>query len=251
MPNPDDFQMALPQGYALRHLAEVDSTNSEAQRWLESGQAPQALFIGDIQTAGRGRRGREWQSPGGNLFASLLIPAPETHQLAGRYGFVISLAIRKAIGRLLPRDKVATLKWPNDVLIDGAKVSGVLLELAEGPAGSGLIIGFGVNITAAPEGTPYQATCLADAGIVISTVALASSIVSAFWHYEAMPLPELLAAWREKAQGIGAPITVNLPHESIAGVFLGLAADGALQLQLPDGSQKLIHNGDVFFPQAT
>ncbi len=241
-----ELEAALPHSYVLQHMVETDSTMNDAQRWLEAGHTPRALFIADTQTDARGRRGRNWFAPIGNLYASLLIPAPQPAQAAGRFGFIISLAIHQAIADL-GLGQTVTLKWPNDVLIDGAKVSGVLLERVDSISGAGLIIGFGVNIIASPVDTPYRATNLAAAGVTITAMSLTAKIMEAFWRYEALPLEILIATWRERAQGIAAPITVNLPNGSIDGIFRDLAADGALQLELADGSTRLIYNGDVFF----
>ena len=131
-----ELEAVLPHGYVLQHLADTDSTMNDAQRWLEEGHTPRALFIADTQTDARGRRGRNWFAPIGNLYASLLIPAPQSAQAAGRFGFIISLAIHQAIADL-GLDQAVTLKWPNDVLIDGAKVSGVLLERVDSTVSAG------------------------------------------------------------------------------------------------------------------
>lgn len=244
----DDFRLSLPADYYLRHMSITESTNTDALNWVIDGNKPKAFFIADSQHAGRGRRGRSWSSPVGNLYASLLVPCPDDLKSLGHYGFAISLAIYDAITSLAP-DAPAAVKWPNDVLIDGGKCAGVLMEVGEGSQGKGLVIGFGLNILHAPEGTPYPVAKLADWRSGLTTADWASSILKSFFSLIDLPAEQLLQRWKKAAKGIGQPIKVNLPDSSIDGLFIDIADDGALLLQTEEG-RKQIYAGDVFFPRS-
>ncbi|CDO60982.1 Biotin-protein ligase [Candidatus Phaeomarinobacter ectocarpi] len=149
------------------------------------------------------------------------------------------------------------LKWPNDLLIDGAKVSGILIESAPGPTGHPsadplLAIGIGVNITAAPDDTPYPATCLIGHGVSITPLDLLARLATAFqaraaqWNRGA-GFETIRNDWLARARGVGGPITIRLHDEVIEGEFVSLDADGALEIRAGDTLRK-ISAGDVFFP---
>lgn len=234
------LRAALPQGFNLYHVEVTGSTNDDAADWANSDHLPQALFVADRQQSGRGRRGRGWDSPAGNLYASLLLPKPENILSLGHYGFMISLAIHDALKAVKP-DIPVTLKWPNDVLIEGRKCGGVLIEVA----GAGLIIGFGINFAHAPSGTPYPITKL-DAWIgPCQPLDFCARIIQHFFRLHILPAEELLSRWQAAAQGVGGEITINLPHETLRGIFVGIAGDGALLLEAANETKK-IYAGDVF-----
>jgi BirA family biotin operon repressor/biotin-[acetyl-CoA-carboxylase] ligase len=144
-----------PAGVGLIRHDVIDSTNEEARRLAAAGESGPLWIAATEQTAGRGRRGRIWVSQAGNLFATLLIAAPTP--IAAQLGFAAGLAAAELVSSYAPRGAVA-LKWPNDVLLDGRKVAGILLE---GVAPEMLAIGIGINLAHHPQGTEFPATSLA------------------------------------------------------------------------------------------
>lgn len=208
--------------------------------------------IADRQTAGRGRRGRAWDDGGnGNFMASVLVKADgPLHQLS----FVAALALFDALCAVtapLGPGRLA-LKWPNDVLLDGGKLSGILLERT----GAALVIGIGVNLAHHPDGAGRPPgspppISLAAAGLPVPTpLALLAALAPAFarWRGEwaAHGFAPVRAAWLAQAAGLGGRIVARLGNESPEGWFAGLADDGALLLRLDDGGQRAIHAGEVF-----
>lgn len=225
------------------HLTEVGSTND----WLLA--RAEALSDGhwvitDRQTAGRGRRGRVWNDGAGNFMGSVLVKAQgQVQQLS----FVAALALHDALSALTGQPARFTLKWPNDVHLDGTKCSGILLERQ----GDALVIGMGINLAHHPDGTERPATSLAAACLAVPTpAALLDELAAAFSHWRTQwtthGFPPIRAAWLARASGVGARIIARLGIESPEGLFTGLADDGALLMQLDDGTTRAIHAGEVF-----
>ena len=252
--------MALPDGYRLIVLDSVDSTNEEARRLAASGAFDTAAGITVIraaeQTSGRARRGRGWESRPGNLYASLLLrpgcPAAEAPQL----GFVAGVALHEAVRGMLPAQRRVACKWPNDLLVDGRKVAGMLLE---GAGASGqkldwLVIGVGVNVAHHPPATEFPATDLAEAGCDgVTPERLLLAFLAAFdvWRarWRADGFAAVRRAWLAAAHGRGGPLTVRLDAVTYSGTFADLDADGALLLEQGDGMRR-VTAGDVFFAAA-
>ena len=247
-------------GYRLIALDSVASTNDEAAAAARGGDPGRLWIVAGEQRAGRGRHGRAWTSPRGNLYASLLLVAPCEPALAPQLGFVAGLALHEAVasetGLSAPR---LALKWPNDLLIDGAKVAGLLLEGHRAPDGSfALVIGFGVNIASAPGETAYAAKALrsvrGDLSPDILFMALARSFARHFEDWRGArdsgagdPFQQIREQWVARAAGIGDRVAVRLPSGVRSGSFLGLDQGGRLQLRTPVGTE-LIDAGDLFFP---
>ena len=225
------------------HLAEVGSTNDLLLARAEA--LPDGHWvITDRQTAGRGRRGRVWNDGAGNFMGSVLVKATgQVQQLS----FVAALALHDALSALTGQPARFALKWPNDVLLDGTKCSGILLERV----GEALVIGMGVNLAHHPDATERPATSLAAAGLAVPTpAALLDELAAAFSHWRetwaAHDFAPIRAAWTARAAGVGARIVARLGNDSPEGIFIGLADDGALLMQLDDGSTRAIHAGEVF-----
>ncbi len=224
---------------------ELTSTNDLALA-LSGSAAGQKLAITAVrQTGGRGRRGRSWVCLEGNLFLSLAIPFAAEQSAA--LVLASSLALLEAV-KSLDQNADVVLKWPNDVLLNGGKISGILLE--KGDAGY-MIIGIGVNIKAAPAGgTLYPTTSLDAAGINIDREEFKEIYLRCFdalmslWSEQGMKV--LVEKWQKHAKGIGQNITVRLPKITKTGVFTGLNDEGMLILQTPAGCE-VIGAGDVFF----
>ena len=204
------------------------------------------------QHKGRGRRGKIWQGLEGNLFCSLLIAPGLPPSDLGQLSFAAALAVGDAIAAYLPPEVRVGFKWPNDVLVDGCKAGGILLESES--TGSGaidrVIIGIGVNVAAAPEGLDRAATMLAAHGASVEAKDLAREVIARVDHWlgrlASAGFGELRDAWLARAEGLGQMITVNLPDGSFRGRFLDLDAAGALIVERPDGGRRAIVSGEVF-----
>lgn len=247
--------MAWPTGWELIHHTRIDSTNLEARRLIEADAQPPAPFVvwGEEQMAGRGRMGRRWASPPGNVYASLVVEPHCSASRAAELGFVSALSMRQAVRAFLPSDVPVTLKWPNDVLVDGGKISGVLLEGA-GVAGQGpafVISGIGINVAAAPSVTEarFPPCALADFVAAPSAREVLIALVSAYggwftqWHREGFA--PIRQAWLDSCGHVGAEIEVRLGNETRSGVFSGLGEDGTLILGTATGAER-ISAGDVY-----
>lgn len=245
----------LPPAIRLITLDEVDSTNDEARRLLRDGAEEGTLVWAQAQRGGRGRDGRIWASPRGNLYASLILRPKGTPGEVALLGFVAALAIGSALGAFVPPAVALTLKWPNDVLLDARKVAGILLESEGARADSvdGVIIGFGVNIASHPVETRIPATSIAElggAGVeparVLEAIVRQMQSWTRCWTVEGFA--PIRGAWLAVAHGLGRPIGVRLARETIDGVFAGIDERGMLELDTASG-RRLVAAGDVFFPE--
>jgi BirA family transcriptional regulator, biotin operon repressor / biotin---[acetyl-CoA-carboxylase] ligase len=199
------------------------------------------------QNAGRGRMGRLWSSPVGNLYASTIVRVGPGDPGAASLGFVVAVALHEVLTAYAP-DTEFQIKWPNDVLAAGAKLSGILLERAE----DAIVAGIGVNLASHPDLPDRAATSLAmligsapdpDAFLRDFGDALARWIM----RWRSAGLADVLSVWRKNAHQLGTALTVNLPDGvTLIGQFDGLDNDGALKLHLADGTVRVIHAGDVF-----
>ena len=239
----------LPYGWRLDVLPEVDSTNAEVLRRAEHGEAEGLAIRTDVQTAGRGRRGRRWESPKGNLYLSVLVDAQLAK--AGQVGFAAALALIDALeieaDKSLPNLRC---KWPNDLVLNGAKVAGLLLEAV--PEREQVVVGLGVNlITTAVKDAVYRVGTLADIGVAFDVEILSAricvSLQSWLETWRLVSFTPLRKAWLQAAEGLNQPITVQLPHETFEGKFHGLSDDGALVLDQGDAVHRIVPAGDVFF----
>lgn len=247
---------ARSKGLRLEVFDRLGSTNDEAGVRVRTGDPGGLWIMAREQGAGRGRHGRVWQSPPGNLYASLLLVNPCSPGIAPQIGFVAGVAVHHAVSRMaaLSPGRLA-LKWPNDILLDGAKLTGILVEGAIYPGGlAAVIIGCGINLRHYPSDTPYPATSLAEQGIEVSPdtaiAVLADAMDEALdtWQGGA-GFAEIRRRWLEQARGIGGPITVRHPAGERSGTFIDLDSDGALLLD-EQGRRTRIDAGDVFFGRA-
>lgn len=229
--------------HRVLHFERIDSTNAEARRLAESGERGPLWIRADEQTGGRGRLGRSWVSEPGNLYATFMFPSAAPAVTVGQLSFVAAIAVRDAVVALLPQLSPG-IKWPNDLLLGGAKFCGILSETV---ATSPLVIaiGCGINIAHAPEGTPYpvvslQSQCSVDSMFEALQASLSSRLQ--MWS-DGAGFPAIRKDWQHYAIGLDADCTT----EQGAGIFRGLGEDGGLILERPDGSRKTIHSGDVRF----
>jgi BirA family transcriptional regulator, biotin operon repressor / biotin---[acetyl-CoA-carboxylase] ligase len=244
----------MPTGIAIETLGRVTSTNDEVRRRASYGALGPLWVRAVSQTGGRGRRGRSWLSAPGNLFMTGLVTLDVSPMEAANLSFIAALAVAESVEAFVPAGLVK-LKWPNDVLIDAKKCSGILLESWTCDGGLQIAIGIGINVLSAPSNIDQKITCLADyalpSGNQCEAATLFEFVLCSFHYWLALwreqgfdPIRE---AWLARALGLGQPIVARLPHETLEGVFVGLGADGALALQLPDATLRQITAGDVFF----
>jgi BirA family biotin operon repressor/biotin-[acetyl-CoA-carboxylase] ligase len=225
----------------------LSSTNDEALARARRGERGPLWITAEWQTAGRGRRGRRWASPPGNLYASLLLTDPSPRERAAGLAFVAALAVHDAVaGRIPGLATRLTLKWPNDVLIDGNKFAGILIE----GEGASVAVGIGINCAHHPAGTTFPATDLAAAGVRASPEPLFAAVAAAMvqrlaqWDRGA-GFAAIRADWLARAAGLHKPIRVALGDIEQAGLFESVDERGHLMLRLPDGTIQTIAAGDV------
>ncbi len=216
-----------------------------------SGDPGRLWITAARQSEGRGRNGRVWTSEPGNLFASLLLIDPAPPARAAELGFVTSLALALALRQILGEDPALRIKWPNDILYDGAKLAGILLESVALPHGFACVAGIGVNCGSHPEGMLYPATDLATAaGREIAPAAVFEALASAMarqldlWSNGA-GFATIRAEWLALAAGVGGPIKIARPNETLEGVFETIDDTGRLILRQESG-ERAIDAGDVF-----
>lgn len=257
---------ASARGYRLNGYDTVGSTSNEAARAAQAGDVGDVWFVALKQTEGRGRRGRAWETAPGNLAASLLVVPDADPAITATLGFVAGVALNRALSEVLPQGVVRigidgadttnariALKWPNDVLADGAKLAGILLEAHKLPSGKmAIVIGFGVNVVAAPVGLPYPATSVSELGADVSAeaifAALADCWVDCFevWN-NGHGVAEILDLWRRSAAGIGAEVVVSRDGDVIRGIFETIDDAGRLIVRANDNQRIAITAGDVHF----
>jgi BirA family transcriptional regulator, biotin operon repressor / biotin---[acetyl-CoA-carboxylase] ligase len=242
---------ALPAPFRLIAYETIGSTNDELKRLAREGAGEGLVVSAARQTAGRGRRGRSWTSPSGNLYSSILLRPQCRAAMAAQLGFVAALGVADAIGELAPIVGLRC-KWPNDLLANGKKVSGILLEteMVSGDQPDFVILGIGINLISSPRDTPYPASSLAEEGAPrITPVTMIAELIRHFagwlttWQKDGFaPIRE---AWLSRAIGLGEPIQVRLERDTLHGRFVDLDNDGALLLDMPSGSRR-VAAGEVF-----
>jgi BirA family transcriptional regulator, biotin operon repressor / biotin---[acetyl-CoA-carboxylase] ligase len=240
-------------GYRLIRRGAVTSTMDEGRALSASGETGPVWIVADSQSGGRGRHGRVWTSPPGNLYATLLLTEPCIQARAPELGFVASLALYEAINRCIGLDAPdLALKWPNDVLVRGAKVAGLLLEGLQQPGKNmfSVTVGLGINIQSAPEDTPYPATTLSAHAPHVRRdavfTALSDAFAARFADWRESGFPAVREDWLARAAGRGESVTVRLPAGTVSGEFQGIDGSGRLILLTSDG-QRVIDAGDLFF----
>jgi BirA family transcriptional regulator, biotin operon repressor / biotin---[acetyl-CoA-carboxylase] ligase len=241
-----------PEGYDRIVLDTVDSTNAEAAR-LAPHLARPTWILAHRQTAGRGRRGRPWVMPAGN-FAATLVMRPGGHPTwAALRSFVAANALYATLAMYV-RDTSLALKWPNDVLLDGGKVAGILLE-STGKAGmvDWLSVGIGVNLAARPqvEGDPaFPPVCLADHGDLVAPEAFLCMLAGHYATQEAilerLGFEAVREDWLQRAARLGEVITARTATEEITGLFETVDEGGNLVLVTGTG-RRVIPAADVHF----
>ena len=242
----------FPSGATLEQYETLDSTSAEAKRRAQTGDSGPLWIVALRQTAGYGRRGRAWTQGAGDFAGSLLFTSDAPKERLGQLSFAAALAVYDAVEALAPQGDLR-LKWPNDVLLNRAKLAGLLLEMVEIGAGHALVLGVGVNVVSKPRETAYPTARLLDAGVDAAAVAppaLAAALDAAFWRYVALwraqGFAPLRKVWLERAAGLGETVTARLPNETATGIFEDIDDTGGLVLRIEEGT-RIISAGDVFF----
>lgn len=225
----------------IRVVAEAGSTNDGMADWARSGASEGDWLVARRQTGGRGRDGRVWTGLDGNLFASGLVRLGDGDPPVPTLALVAGVAVAETVAAWLPDGVAAMLKWPNDLLVDGAKLAGILIERT----GHAAIVGIGINLAAAPEGAISLAAL---AGTVPDAAsageALADRFGAALGRWRAGGVGRIAAEWASLAHPIGTSLVVRRGTEGVQGAFAGLTGGGALRL-LCDEGEIVIHAGDV------
>lgn len=229
----------LPDGWRLVALDSVGSTNDEAAQLADAGAAEGTVVWAREQTGGRGRRGRHWASPVGNLYSSTILRPDCAALRAAELGFVAALAVAD----IVPADRAVRVKWPNDVLVNGGKIAGILLESAIAQTGrvEHVVAGVGINVGFAPQlpEMRYPGAALGgsvEVALEKFTNALAARLVE--WRRDGFET--VRAAWLAKAGPIGAEVDVRLGEELVSGRFAGLDREGALLLDTTTGPRRIV-----------
>ena len=249
-----------PRGVGREIHAELDSSNAEALRRARNGARDPLWILAARQTAGRGRRGRAWHQDRGNFAGSLFTMVDGSGTDAAQRSFVAALALHQALVDATGRPELFALKWPNDVLLSGGKLAGILLEseTAQG-GGIALAIGIGVNLRSAPDPETVEAGATRPVSLAGATGGAPSPeefldlLAPNFAHWEGRLVHEgfapIRAAWLARAARLGEPIVARLPGREMTGLFETIDADGALVLAAPEG-RIVLPAADVFFRPA-
>jgi BirA family transcriptional regulator, biotin operon repressor / biotin---[acetyl-CoA-carboxylase] ligase len=237
----------LLSAWPVVRFDEIDSTNEEARRRAGAGDVGPCWLVTTTQTAGRGRLGRQWSSPRGNLFATALLPYPRPAAEATLAPFAAGLAVIDAARAVGVDVSSLRLKWPNDVLSGGVKLAGILIETGMLHGRLWMAAGFGVNVAVAPERADRATQCLARlaGGDGLTSSRLLSALDISFRARLAILLTDgfgpIRTAWLSSAAHINANVEVN----GQTGEITGLADDGALVLRQADGSVTHVRAGEI------
>lgn len=230
--------------FQVRHYDNIGSTNDEAQRLAADGAPHGTVVHADEQTSGRGRLSRRWLSPPGNLYLSIVLRPGAAAARTPEIGFVAALAVADAVDALLPRHARASLKWPNDVLVNDGKIAGILAE----QAGDAIILGIGIDVLQAPGGVPHKVSSIVGCGGLATVDGARDRLLAALrnwldvWEHDGFA--PIRMAWLARAHPAGSTLNVQLGDRFLNGRFAGLDDDGALLLDTPDGRSRIVA-GDV------
>jgi BirA family biotin operon repressor/biotin-[acetyl-CoA-carboxylase] ligase len=230
-------------GWRLEVFAELASTSTECTERARAGEAAGLAVMAHRQSAGRGSRGRVWQAPEGNLNLSVLLRPQRPAAEAGMFALLAGVAVAEALESLTPL--AVSLKWPNDVLLGGAKLAGILIDAA--PAGAGLewlVIGIGINLRAAPQIEGRLTTALGDQGIDLAPEPVAAAVLARLAHWQDAPADAIVESWLCRAHPLGTQIEVRTGGQCLQGSFAGLSRTGELLLR-SENRIETISTGEV------
>jgi BirA family biotin operon repressor/biotin-[acetyl-CoA-carboxylase] ligase len=254
---------AKSAGYRLEAFEQVGSTNLEAMARARDGDRGSIWFVTAEQTAGKGRRQRAWVSPRGNLPCSVLEVLDVAPATAATLGFAAGLATEAALRKVSleaalragPESFTYELKWPNDVLVGGRKLVGISLDAEAVDDRLAVVAGIGINIVAAPEGTPTPAISLAALGVQIGAEELFAALSDSWVEFRGIwdngrGFGEIRKLWLERATGLGKAVAIKSANSTIEGTFETIDAQGCMIVRTPEGQLTPITAGDVYFGSA-
>lgn len=253
---------ARAQNYRVEAFDSIGSTNAEALERARAGERGPLWLVTDLQTAGRGRRQREWISPRGNLAATIVETLDVQPPVAATLGFAAGLSLEAALQTVSMEHRMRSgasvqflLKWPNDVLADGKKLSGILLEAETIGGDLAVAVGMGTNVISAPEGTPYPATSLAALGITAGAGDLFMALSDAWAEFRGIwdngrGFGEIRSRWLDRAAGLGEAVSIQSSGTSVEGIFETIDETGCLIIAGHDGKRTPIAAGDVHLGSA-
>ncbi|MCA0904695.1 biotin--[acetyl-CoA-carboxylase] ligase [Qipengyuania aquimaris] len=232
----------------IEYLAETGSTNADLLERVRQGERVSEgnWLVADRQLAGKGRQGRTWFDGAGNFMGSTVVKVRESDPPPASLALVAGLAVYETVVAMVSEPGALALKWPNDLLLRGAKLAGILLE-REGDA---IVVGIGVNLGKAPDLPDRETIALSALGPAPDrnqfATSLARQLDTELDRWRTFGLPPMIRRWELAAHALGTELRVQPPGEDVLlGAFAGLDESGALQLRLPDGEVKVIHAGDV------
>lgn len=241
----DDNSIDNPIPWRIETHEAVSSTQDRVKARALAGEGAGLVVQARSQSAGRGRQGTHWTSPPGNLYMSVLLWPDCPAEEGGAIALVCAVALARAVAPFVAPGARVGLKWPNDLLIDGRKAAGILVESEMSGARIGSVVaGFGVNVGAAPEGAAALAP-----GALVDEVrdAVLVELAKAYGTWRSLGFSPIRAAWLERADRLGEVIRVGKPPHRQEGVFLGLSAAGRLIFQPLGGDVREISAGPVFY----
>lgn len=246
----------LLNSYHLLSFDSLDSTNEEAKRLAKNGGSHGAVIWAKKQTSGKGRMGRQWVSDGGNLFVSVLLQPEKPMKEFGQLSFVAAVAVLESIKPLLPPGQKVQCKWPNDILLNGRKAGGILLESFQANGGSSWVaVGIGVNVDSFPPRTDFPATCLKDSGVELISAKIVLSrlihnFIVAYNQWDMKGFAAIRKHWSQYAWGMGERVCARWPDGEAEGIGEGIDDSGSLIITLDNGKKQHIHAADVFPAEA-
>ncbi len=248
-----DTQIRIPEGFKLFAFDDIDSTNTEAKRRADEGCANKSVFWAGTQSKGRGRKTRSWISDEGNLFVSVLVKDMAPPEKLANLSVIAAIAIGECIADVAPGGCDIKYKWPNDVLINGRKVVGILLESGTYKESQWVVMGTGVNVSCNPPDNEvmYPASNLKQCGIEVEVSELLSRYLGKLDGYltqwQQQGVAGLIKIWRSRMAGLGMRINVHLTEEErVSGIFKELSEEGILILEKDSGELQEVFSGDVF-----
>jgi len=240
-----------PVAWRLEVHGEIGSTSDPCIAAAHAGMPEGLAVLARLQTGGRGSRGRAWQSPAGNMYLSFLLRPAMRVTEAGIWPLLVSLAMHDVVGPLLPGGVALMLKWPNDLLLDGAKMAGILLELGGGDGGrmEWLVVGCGVNLAVAPAVPGRRTASVAGVGGTVPDVAVfardfLAAINGRMAECAARGIAAVHAAWLARAHAVGTALAVVFGGQEVRGTFGGLSAEGHLVIETESGT-RVLSTGEV------
>ena len=247
---------AQTAGIRLTAFETIGSTNAEALARVRAGERGPLWLTTAHQSAGHGRRNRAWVSPPGNLAASIIQTIKAPPAVVATLGFAAGLALDSALRQIAGEGAASfALKWPNDVLADGKKIAGILIETETTPEGLAVVVGIGVNVVAAPDGMPYPVISLAACGITASAEDVFAALSDAWLEFvtlwdDGRGFQQIRRLWLARAAGLGKPMAVRSGSVTLQGTFETLDEEGRLVLAEDGGRRMTVAAGEVHFGAA-